>query len=300
MLAALAASAVMVASAINILAFVDRHIYYGYFPLDPYNVPTHTLLKLFAIPLFFLSASIFVPVSPTRISPVPLIGCAAVLSVLAALAKPSFTLIIIPAVGLIVAYKLLKRQYINWPLLLFGILLPSVLVLGWQYSVTFASQWDELVRKKAMATRIGVMPLAQYVVWNVPLYLLLPKLVLSILFPIVVYITYWKRAIKDLHFNFAWLILLFGLFSTYSFVEIKLVSDKVSPAGNFTWSGLIAVFVLFVVALWYLLRQTREGISVERKERLRLAACGATLVLHVVFGVLWYLAQFHLFAYNNY
>ena len=279
---------------------LDTHIYYGYFPLDPYNVPTHTLLKLFAIPLFFLSASIFVPVSPTRISPVPLIGCAAVLSVLAALAKPSFTLIIIPAVGLIVAYKLLKRQYINWPLLLFGILLPSVLVLGWQYSVTFASQWDELVRKKAMATRIGVMPLAQYVVWNVPLYLLLPKLVLSILFPIVVYITYWKRAIKDLHFNFAWLILLFGLFSTYSFVEIKLVSDKVSPAGNFTWSGLIAVFVLFVVALWYLLRQTREGISVERKERLRLAACGATLVLHIVFGVLWYLAQFHLFAYNNY
>jgi hypothetical protein len=299
-LAALAASAVMEASAINILVFLDKHIYFGYFPLDPYNVPTHTLLKLFAVPLFFISAKIFLRSESTKNSNILLIIGAALLSILNTLAKPSFTLILVPAVGLIVAYKFLKREYIDWPLLVFGILAPSILVLGWQYSVTFASQWSGLIRNKAMATRIGLMPFGQFIVWDVPLYLLLPKLILSTLFPIVVYISYWKRAVKDIHFNFVWLILLFGLLITYSFVEIRLTSGAVSPAGNFTWSGLIAVFILFVVALWFLLRQNLQGLPVERKDWFRLAACGSALTLHLVFGVVWYLEQFQLFSHNLY
>jgi hypothetical protein len=291
---ALAALTLMVASAINVLVFVDRHSYFGYLPLNVLNGPTLTLLKVFTLPLFFLADAIF---SVAHSSNKWLVPGAALLSVLSALAKPSFTVILLPAVGLLVGYKLLRKEYINWMLLLFGIILPSIIVLGWQYYVSYVSQWGELSRDdKFGATRIGFYPFGQFIAWKVPLFLLLPKMILSILFPLVVYVAYWKRAIKNFRFNFAWLIFLFGCLSTYFFVEIYIGSGQISRAGNFTWSGLIGVFIIFVAAGLFFVKQILEHPPGEKIAWLRLGASITALVLHVVFGLLWYFNQFLLFS----
>lgn len=286
----------MVGSAVNALVFLDGHTYFGYLPLNVYNSPTHTLLKLCAVPLFIMSGAVFIP---TRISNKWLIFGTALFSVLSALAKPSFTVIILPAVGLLVVYKWFRKEHINWPLFIVGLVIPSVLVLGWQYYISYAGGWGDLARRMALATRIAFMPFGQFTRWEVPLGLLLPKLILSALFPIVVYIAYWKTARKDLAFNLGWLVLLFGCLSTYLFVEVFVGggrAGKVSVAGNFTWSGLIGIYILFVAAALFFLKQTFERLPVERSGWVRLGASLVALALHVIFGLVWYFDQFRVFA----
>jgi hypothetical protein len=293
LLAALMAWALMIVAPINILYSVDQHSYFGYLPQETYNVPSHPLMKTLALPLFFLAEAIFLRVSST--GRYPLVGAAALLSVLVALAKPSFTVILLPSAGLLVGYKVVRRAYINWNLLLFGFLVPSIIVLGWQYFVSYATQWGSLSRPY-QATRIGFVPFAQFTRWDVPLSLLLPKLILSIFFPLVVYATHWKLATRDFRFNFAWLIFLFGCLSTYLFAEIYVETGEVASAGNFTWSGLAGVFILFIAAGIFLVRRTIEPQPGTKREWLPLGASFLALALHVIFGVIWYFDQFRLFT----
>jgi len=296
LISALMASFFMVGSAVNVLNFIDGHHYFGYLPLNVHNGPTHPLLKLWAAPLFLMAAGIFIP---ARASKKWLIGGTALFSVLSAVTKPSFTVIILPAVGLVAGYKKLKKEYINWSLFLFGLVLPSLIVLAWQYSISFASGWGQLIRNIQIATRIAFIPFGQFTTWEVPLSLILPKLILSILFPLVVYSAYWKTARKDLRFNLGWLVMLFGCLSTYFFVEVFLKKEWVgiiSKSGNFTWSGLIGVYILFVAAALFFLKQNTEFPPAGKSGWLRLGISLFALALHLGFGLVWYFDQFRVFA----
>jgi len=296
LISALMAGFFMVGSAVNVLKFIDGHYYFGYLPLNVHNGPTHPLLKLWAVPLFLMAAGIFIP---ARASNKWLIGGTALFSVLSAVTKPSFTVIILPAVGLLVGKRMLKKEYINWSFLLFGLVVPSLIVLAWQYHISYASGWGQLARNIQIATRIAFIPFGQFIKWQVPLGLILPKLVLSILFPLVVYFAYWKTARKDLRFNLGWLVMLFGCLSTYFFAEVfikKGWEGIVSQSGNFTWSGLIGVYILFVAAALFFLKQNTEFPPAGRSGWLRLGISLFALALHLGFGLVWYFDQSRVFA----
>lgn len=289
-----------VGSAVNALYFLDKHAYFGYLPLNVYNGPTHSLLQLFSIPLFLIVSRIFIP---SKINARWLVPGGALLTILATLAKPSFTVIILPAVGLIIVYRALKKEYINWNLFLWGLAAPSLAILGWQYYISFGSQWENMNRifsnVKIYPTRIGFAPFGQFIAWEVPLNLLLPKLFLSILFPLTVYVSYWKTARRDLIFNLGWLVFLFGCISTYFFVEIVIAENrmgKVSRAGNFTWSGLIGVYTLFVAAALFFLRQIFQQPATEKTDWRRLGFVLVVMALHLVYGIFWYFDQFRVFT----
>jgi len=288
----------MMGSAINALTFLDHHALFGYFPLNVYNSPTYTLLKLVSVPLFLISLKIFMP---SKTKNYWLVLGSALCSILCAISKPSFTVIIIPALGLVVIYKLWKKDYIDWILLLLGILLPSAIVLGWQYSISFGSGWENIDRVldqiKIVPTRIAFVPFGQFVKWGVPLYLLLPKLLLSVLFPLTVYITFWKKSQKDLIFNLGWLLFLFGCLSTYLFVEIRLTGKGgITQSGNFGWSGLIGLYILFISASLFWLKQISGHLPTEKSDGWRFGITIFALALHWVFGIIWYFDQFRLFS----
>ena len=299
-LSALMAMFFMMGSAVNVLFFLDKHAYLGYLPLNVYNSPTYTLLKLFTVPLFLMASKTF---TPSNINNAWLVFGSALFSILSTLSKPSFTVIILPAVGLMVIYKMLNKEYVNWFLFLFGIVLPSTIVLGWQYYISYGTAWQNVDRVLGQVeispTRIAFAPFGQFIRWNVPLSLLLPKLLLSILFPLAVYFAYWKITRKDLLFNLGWLIFLFGCLSTYFFVEIFLEGKSVGKilyGGNFTWSGLIGVYILFFAAALFWLKQTLGCLPVEKSDKWRFGVTVFTLALHVVFGMIWYFDQFRVFV----
>jgi len=285
----------MMGSAINVFTPLDRHAYLGYLPLNIYHNPTITLLKLCSIPLFLISLRIFKPSKSGKLWSV--LG-SVLFSILCALSKPSFTVIILPALGVVVIYKLWKNEYVDWTLLLLGILLPSAVVLGWQYLVLWGSGWelvDQAIYEAGLVTptRMALVPFGQLIRWKVPLFLLLPKLLFSILFPLTVYVAFWKKSHKDLVFNLGWLIFGFGCLSTYFLVEINH-KGAILFAGNFTWSGLIGVFMLFLSTTIFWLKEISGKFSIAELGSWRFGIPILALALHWVFGIIWYLDQFRL------
>jgi len=108
---------------------------------------------------------------------------------------------------------------------------------------------------------------------------LLFKFSLSILFPLVVYALYLKRACRNVHFNLAWLTFGIGAFYTYFVAE----SGWRFGHGNFTWSGQISLLILFISATVFFIAQNRPF-----KWSIRMVACTYIFALHLLCGLYWY------------
>lgn len=263
--------ALLLVSAVTVFDWDSKQVYHGYLVPNVFHSPTLEVLRPFALGMLFYGAGVFSgrPHFGTRLA----VGLALASSLLAGLAKPHYTLVILPALALAAAWRVYRRQPVHWPLLLAGIAAPSAILLALQFSgfPDFADRTDQ----------IAFSPFGFFVAHDRDQHLL-PKFIASILFPLAVTLGYWKEARRDISFNLSWLALGFGAFLTYFIVE----SD--SPrTGNFTWSGQIALFALFVVAGAFYLRQVHRG-------GLRLAVTGASIVcalalaLHLASGVLWF------------
>jgi hypothetical protein len=236
-----------------------------------------TLLKPFALALFWCALRVF------DARPLAHPGRWLLLSVLISAAsveaKPNFTVALLPALAGMVVY----RRWVGHPvhcLLAAGLLIASGLALGLQ-ALSYP------------ISNLAVKPLAVFDAWaalfnpqaNV---WLLPKFVLSILFPLFVSLLYLGRARARIHLNFAWLCFVFGTAYSYLLVESSRVEH-----GNFTWSGQITLFILFVVSLVFFLQQNPWLVDQHRPriQRRRFAVCVLVLALHLVSGIVWYLVH---------
>src|SRR5690606_9327 len=99
-----------------------------------------------------------------------------------------------------------------------GILIPAVLILGWQYLLTYGPQQNRLYEGEEAS--ILFAPLELFLVhWHVAPLNLLSELVVSLLFPIAVYVLYFREARQDHLLNIAWLIFIAGQALAYLFIE---------------------------------------------------------------------------------
>jgi hypothetical protein len=175
-------------------------------------------------------------------------------------------------------YRLVNRQPIHWRLLLGGIVIPASLLLGVQM-VFFSNN-----------SRILFAPLAVMRAWDrinpAASSALSLKILLSVLFPLVVYVSYWSQAARTLYLNLAWLAAITGAGFTYLLAE----GGSRLEHGNLTWSGQIGMFVLFAATSGFLLEQNRGWLNADKSHRLTLqrALCLLTLALHLISGILWY------------
>lgn len=263
----------MTLSAMTLFTWGDHNLYWGYILPNMYHSPTLTTMRPFTLLLFLFVAGVFSPKSFFA-TPIALVS-AAVLTILTTLSKPNYTIAILPAIGLVVLYRLYRRQHLHWRLLILGIGIPAGFVI--------AIQMLMLRTSSVGGGSIAIAPFALLNIWNT--HDLALKFVMSILFPLIVYILYFRKARYDLEFNLAWLVFIFGAFYAYFFVE----SDRVAE-GNFIWSGQITLFVLFVVSAAFFLRQIYEpgkGFTFSRAA----VICIVIWMLHVASGILWYATE---------
>lgn len=261
----LAALAILLAQPISL-----SHAYQlGYFWPEPYAIPTSTLLKPFAL-AGFACAAWYVS---RRCQPgLRLVALFALATAAGALSKPSFLICIAPAAVLLAAYRLARRLPICPAGLLAGLYLPAAVVLGWQFYQTYSGHGAPA----AYHDTIGWAPLKFMNHYTTGLF---SKFLLSILFPLVVAVTYWRRAARDVILQLAWLCFIFGAFYSYMLVE-----KTHWAAGNFTWSGCIGAFILFVGSAVFWLRQFSYGLP-SGWRRWRVVVCGALLALHAICGI---------------
>lgn len=258
--------------------FTPENLYFGYFMPYVYHNPTGMPLRPTAVLLFIAALKTYdVRFGHSGWAWLPLY---ATLTLLCILAKPSYLMILLPALALVTLWRMVQRQYINWVLLIGGIVLPAVGLLGYQ-ALTYTEggmQWE---------------PLRTFFEWTLHYeegadQQLALKLVLSVLFPLVVYGVYWRRAWHNLTLNLAWVSLGMGLLYAYLFIDVGEIA-----AGNLVWNAQIGVTVLFVASAWFWLQQIRLAPAKPDAQtmlyrRMAIAVCAAALGLHLIAGVYWY------------
>lgn len=257
--------------------FTPDNLYFGYFSSHVYHNPTVNMMKPFALLLFIAAVPLYRAKEPLSWQWLP---AYALLTALCLLAKPSFVLAFLPALALLTLYRIIRRQAINWVLLIGGIVAPAGILLVYQ---TLA--WTS-------GGGIGIDFLRVFEEWalhyeaNAASWIL-PKLVFSIAFPLSVYLLNFRSASHDLMFNLGWLVAGVGIAYAYFMVDYTIVA-----AGDFGWSAQGGVFVLFVAATLFAVRHYtaifQEQGSFTRFQMIALLVGGALLALHTIAGIHWY------------
>lgn len=240
--------------------------YWGYVQPNNYHNPTTVVLKPLAL-LSFMAVLKVYPPAPTPTTVRTVVWTALVIA-LTSLAKPNFTICIVPALALFTVTRVVRRRAVRWRLLLLGIALPITIILLWQYGLLAERGGIEFAPFR-------VMQLFTTAGW------LFPKFLLSIAFPLVVYLLHFQNARRSTLLNLAWLNFAFGAFYTYFLAE----GGSGWRAGNFIWSGQITSFILMVATVLFWLEQIAAADETNPTSRRQIRLCAIIFMLHIISGV---------------
>lgn len=189
--------------------------------------------------------------------------------------KPSFTIVLVGAAGLIMVYRMFASKFRNFKqTILLGLtFIPTFIDLLYQYSGVFVP--DEGVE--------GGIGFCFGDIWslycgNIPF-----AIGLAIGFPILVLICNWKKLKTNTLYRFSWQIYLM------SFAMAFLIYEKGfrAPDFNFSWGYMYGIFFAFVGAVVVLLCATAE-----KKRPLLLSLQWAAFGLHLLCGLYYFYGIF--------
>lgn len=250
----------------------------GYFNPNAYHSPTMIVMRPFVLLLFGESIWMMNAYGKLKIWHVVGIG---VVTVLATLAKPSYSVVLLPALMVVLVYRFIRKRRIGSDYLLAIVFVAAGAVLFWQYRYLYDAQTHSAFVDgySSIVPRIVFSPFELLTVWwSVGWEWIIPHLLLFIAFPLVVYIAYFRRARVDLALNLAWLSLGAGVAITYLLVEVPGQSN-----GNFTWSGQIALLILFTISAGFLLRQ--PFLDSRGRYSWQFVGCSLIFFAHVMSGL---------------
>jgi hypothetical protein len=268
LLAGSLSNALMVIAPLMIFLPFD-HLWYigGYVWPNTYHNPTVLLLKPLAILQFWYSYRAL----EGRNFSWPVVLLMALGSLAAAFAKPSYIICLLPALFILVIIYWIKKKPMSLGAIAFGIVLPSVAILLWQYLLTYSSNSDSQI------------VFAPFAVMKLHSGNLLPKFLLSIVFPVIVSVVYWKETFVNAKMLLGWLS--FGIGSAYFYFLAEM--GPLFTHGNFGWSAEITLFLLFAACV--LLIAEKKLPPENSFRRWLILASG---FMHVYFGVFYYFFVF--------
>ncbi|MDW8171083.1 MAG: hypothetical protein RML73_01235 [Anaerolineae bacterium] len=239
----------------------------GYLHPTVYHNPTQQLLRLFALPLSLFALRALQP--RPHASAAQRWGLAllcAVLVILLSLSKPNYTLALLPTLGLMGAYRLWKRQPLDWPLLL-SLVVPALAMLGMQFISTFGVTDDH----------VTLSWLGFYSTRGLSAADVLLMLLLSAAFPLAVLALHGRQAWADPYLRLSWISFAFGAAFAYFVHEGKRMTD-----GNFVWGGYVTLFLLICASVVFILRTYQVYFAALRWHSLRAWWQGAPPRLKII------------------
>jgi hypothetical protein len=265
--------ALMLAAPINIFTIGERRLYLGYIGINVYHNPTILLLKPLALLLFWNITRKTDDKRTTKDIIIVLI-----LMTLTTMAKPSYTICLLPAIFIWSGFKIYKKQFIDFRFLAIGVIMPALVVLTLQYLVTYSG---------GESAAISLAPLKAMLVFVRSAPMIIMMLILSILFPLSAILLFPELLSSDQRLVLAWFAFLAGIFFTYFLSE----TGERTSHGNFFWSGQITLFILFVQTTFSLLVYALRKGFYEIVREPRFVVCMVVFGFHMLSGVLWYLAE---------
>jgi hypothetical protein len=255
--------ALLLVGPINLLTRNSHNLYFGYLMPNTLHNPTIVLLKAFILPIY---AFALVGLQGIKVRPVLVVVCALIVG-LSILAKPNYGMALVPALLLLAAYAFWRKRSVNWYLIAASVI-PVLAVLAWQYWY-YGSSIGGGFKIAPFEIMSAFSPTG-----------LFPKFLLSIIFPALVYLLYYREAHTRLELNLAWLTFAIAAVFAYFLAE----TNDWEYYGNFTWGSQAALFVLFIISALFLLRQNLPSVT-PRPSRLKLGICVAVLALHLAGGL---------------
>jgi hypothetical protein len=266
----------MLVAPINLFTLPQHDLYLGYIGITVFHNPPMTLLKPVALLLFW---GLVAGLSSNEVKLKEYIEIF-FLSVLSVLIKPSYAICLLPASVVYVVYLALKRSKLNLKLYLISFVLPTVLILLYQYFYFYQ------VADARVQSGIAFAPLQAMLRYTPSALLLGFMFLMSIAFPLLTLILCFKDVKKENNLIFAWITFLVAAVYTYFLTETGSLAGDL----NFEWSGEIALFVLFAETAIFIFKQYPLVLTKIRFMFKKLALY-LVLALHVLGGIAWYLGE---------
>jgi hypothetical protein len=262
--------AVLLAAPIFIFTFPNR-MFSGYFVGNRYDSPTYILSKPFVLLMFIGIVDWFFEKWNWKQAIIM-----AFIVLCATLAKPSFTITILPAIGILILFNIKQFKKINWAYLIIPLALTAFIVLLGQFIINYSGDRGD---------RIIFAPFQDilYSVPNIPMVFFL--ILMSIVFPLLVTILNWEKVKRNFSFQLGWVNLIIG------FVYSILLGEQINMGLNNFWNSPdIGIFVLFFVTIaWWgkdLVNSYRAKTKISKKQ----VATTCILLLHFLCGIVYYIA----------
>lgn len=279
--AAILTVCLMLVAPIPLFFPLDGKVYFGYIASNVYHNPTILFLKPFALLVF---GFVFTRTAEVGSALWKTLTACILATIACGLAKPNFVIVMVPALVVAFAIPALRRELApKTKFIVCGILLPALILLAWQYGLTYSAEQIP-----------GVYQGGSGIIWA-PLLVMgnssswLPaKFFLSIAFPLSVGVGYFRQVLTRPRLLLAWLAFVIGAAYSYLLAE----SGPRMLQGNFAWSGQITLFILFVVSTEFLCEEIRCNGLGDRYRKLVFTVCLAFFILHTLSGINFYLAQF--------
>ena len=271
---------VLVAGPVSVaLADGLRGHYFGYVALSTYHNPTQLLLRPFAVLLFLAVVQVLGARSRNRPPSIAFLGA---LVVLTTLAKPSYTVCVVPAALLMTWLDRGVNRDFDRRALLLGVVAPAVFAVAVTYVITFVTGAETL---ESASDGIVFAPFDVVSFYSDQL---LAKFALSLLFPIAVLGCYPGALSKDIALRLAWICFAIGAFAMYFLAE----SGARRYQANFFWSAQVTLFIVYAASMAHVLvaEAKRRDATGRWRPRINTAVCAGAFTLSIVSGLEFLLA----------
>ncbi len=203
----------------------------------------------------------------------------AIVMLLSTMAKPSYTIVHMGAFGLATIYRLVKAKGATFKstLVLACAYIPTIVDLLYQYSGVFSGTATTGEEKG-----IGISLFRVWSIYsdNIPL-----SIFLAGAFPICVLAFNFKILKTNAYYRFAWQVYATGLVM-YALLYEKGPRDA---HGNFGWGYICGLFIVFMVSIMVLLKNTLRKIAREEVLRIKgliiIALQWILLIIHTLMGL---------------
>ncbi|MBC8170433.1 MAG: hypothetical protein H7X77_02130 [Anaerolineae bacterium] len=246
----------------------------GYLIYNQFHSPTQSVVLPMAIGLYALTLRLLLT---GRLSWVGLVGLAT-LALITPLTKPNFSMVLLPALVLVMGWRLVRREAVPWRALLLTVFVPTMLALGWQFYFTYIQQ---TVIGYGLNAGNGILfaPFKTALYFDTSLLIVALKLLASLALPLWI-IAFYPEARRNVPLLIGWLMVGIGL------VQYLLLSEagEFYMAANFSWGLRTAAFFVFGISLLHLMRADLR----QRRRDARFIGGLLLLILHVVGGATLY------------
>lgn len=250
----------------------DPNFYYAYFHPAPYHNPTFIAAKPFVLMLSLSSITVFAKKELSIHQQAFLIFALAT----STLMKPNYLIAFLPAVILFAAWHLVLKRDMDRFSLIFTLIIPSMLLLLWQFLYTYDFHEADTTSVIIFApfAVINHFANAAHLDSSSDIFF---NLLLSTMYPIS-FILLYSQARREKLIHISWLT--FGI-SVLQGVLLAESGDRFLN-GNFLWGGHFSLFVIYAVT-----SVTALKLKVHKHQGWRLIVFAIVIVLHLLSGLLW-------------